>query len=116
MLNIEKENLMELNALMQLLGYEDERSVKKWCKQNKIPVLKIGAKKYTLTHLFNKHIGNQLKGLGIEINNTTEDSSRPDKPEEQKEIVKLRVLPKKESPINEHSKASQHFLRNIKVA
>ncbi len=53
------ENLIELSELMQLLGYGDERSIRKWCKNNSIPIIKLGLKKYVLSHLLTQYIDNQ---------------------------------------------------------
>lgn len=55
-----KENLTELTELMNCLGYEDERSVKKWCRINKVPILKMGLKKYILSYFLTQLIENQL--------------------------------------------------------
>lgn len=57
---MELSNLVELIELFELLGYQDERSVLKWCARNKIPVIKLGIKKYVSSHLLTQSIDNQL--------------------------------------------------------
>ena len=60
MLNIATKNLIELTELMHILGYSDMRTIKKWCIKNKIPLFKVGAKKYTLSNFLNLIIGHQV--------------------------------------------------------
>lgn len=67
----EKE-LVEQSELMVLLGYEDERSFKKWCQKSQIPIIKIGLKKYILSQYLTQYIDNQLV--------TFEVSSKIEKP------------------------------------
>jgi hypothetical protein len=55
-----KEDVTEFDELKEILGYTDERSVIKWCKTNNIPVLKMGFKKYILSHYLTQYIDNQL--------------------------------------------------------
>ena len=40
--------LVEINELLDLLGYTDERSIETWCKKNKIPLFQLGKKTYTI--------------------------------------------------------------------
>lgn len=54
------ENLTEIKELMDILGYSDERSAKKWCQKNKVILLKIGLKKYILTEALQQIIDEQL--------------------------------------------------------
>ncbi|MGZ3750591.1 MAG: hypothetical protein ACXVP0_06435 [Bacteroidia bacterium] len=55
-----REDLFELEKLMELLGYKDPRSVKKWCERNLIPILEIGVKQYILSSFLEKNIENQI--------------------------------------------------------
>lgn len=34
--------MMTSTQLMELLGYDDIRSLKKWCEQNEVPLIKVG--------------------------------------------------------------------------
>ena len=55
-----KQDLIDFSELTVILGYTDERSIIKWCKTNKFPVLKVGSKKYILSHYLTQYIDNQL--------------------------------------------------------
>jgi hypothetical protein len=59
-----QEDLIEAGALMEMLGYTDERSLKKWCKAREIPLLRIGLKRYILSHYLTQYIDNQLVIFG----------------------------------------------------
>jgi hypothetical protein len=54
------EDLIKFEDLMKLLGYSDERSVKKWCRKRSIPIIPMGLNKYILSHFLTQHIDNQL--------------------------------------------------------
>jgi hypothetical protein len=56
----ELSNLVELIELFELLGYQDERSVIRWCGSNNIPVVKLGLKKYISSHLLTQTIDSQI--------------------------------------------------------
>jgi len=42
-----KENLVEIQTLLDLLGFSDIRSARKFCTENKIPLLNLGKRVYT---------------------------------------------------------------------
>lgn len=54
------EDLLDIAQLMPLLGYSDPRSIIKWCKSKNIPIIKVGLKKYVLSHYLTQYIDNQL--------------------------------------------------------
>ncbi|HEX8517893.1 MAG TPA: hypothetical protein VF868_16975 [Bacteroidia bacterium] len=43
-----REKLIELQELMHLLGCQDERTIQKWCRNHKVPILKLGKKSYVI--------------------------------------------------------------------
>ncbi len=55
-----KEKLIEIQALLDLLGFSDMRSVKKFCIQNKIPLFNLGKKVYTLAAFIDLFVENEL--------------------------------------------------------
>ena len=55
-----EKDLIEHSELMELLGYEDERSFKRWCDKQHIPIIKMGLKKYILSQYLTQCIDNQL--------------------------------------------------------
>ena len=54
------EGLLDIQELMPLFGYTDPRSFIKWCNTKKIPVIKLGIKKYVESHFLTQYIDNQL--------------------------------------------------------
>ena len=56
--------LTDFEALKGILGYTDDRSVMKWCREQKIPVLKMGFKRYISSHTLTQYIDNQLVIFG----------------------------------------------------
>jgi len=55
------DNLIEIKELFELLGYTDQRSVQAWCRKNKIPLIDIGKKTYTLRHFLDNFILNKVE-------------------------------------------------------
>lgn len=45
-----EDELVELAVLMEVLGYRDKRTVRKWCEARKVPLIKLGKKTYTPNH------------------------------------------------------------------
>lgn len=54
------QDLVDIQDLMTLLGYSDERSIKRWCKARGIPIVSLGLKRYVLQHYLTQYIDNQL--------------------------------------------------------
>lgn len=55
------DKLIEIQELIDLLGYTDHRSIESWCKKNKIPLFHIGKKTYTLKDFINRFISEKLE-------------------------------------------------------
>jgi hypothetical protein len=70
------EDLIDIQELMVLLGYSDERSVKKWCKAKEVPIIVLGLKKYISSQYLTQYIDNQLVIFvgGIESKNTSSET------------------------------------------
>ena len=56
-----KFDLIEIVDIMDLLGYSDLRSVRKFCIANELPLLNLGMKTYTIAKFLQVIIYNQLK-------------------------------------------------------
>lgn len=113
---IETQHLLDITELMTLLGYIDERSVNRWCKKNKVPIFKIGIKKYTHTDFINQILNKQLASFAkdnlIKIENVIPNQNTIETiPTDKSKIISIKAKNQKE-----HSNASQSFLRNIKAA
>ena len=52
--------IVEIGELHKILGYQDERSVLRWCKKHDITIIKLGLKKYFPSHLLTQILDNQL--------------------------------------------------------
>ena len=104
-----EKDLIEHSELMRLLGYEDERSLKKWCQKYQIPIIKIGLKKYVVSQYLTQYIDNQIV-IFVKDNF--------DNPDDQ--LLKLKnkqiVLnnAKEEQATNVRSKAAKRFLNKLK--
>ena len=53
--------LIEIGDLVDLLGYVDERSIESWCKKNKVPLIHIGKKIYTVADFIDRFITEKLE-------------------------------------------------------
>lgn len=42
------DELVEISVLMEVLGYKDMRTVRKWCSKNKVQLRKLGKRTYML--------------------------------------------------------------------
>lgn len=54
------ENYIELEDLKMKLGYKDSRSIKKWCKENRIPIISLGKKKYCCKESLDNYLKKEL--------------------------------------------------------
>lgn len=70
----QKYNLIGLEELMVLLGYNDERSVRKWCSDNQIPILELGKRRYIHKDIILKMIN---AGLSVNGNRAPVENSKP---------------------------------------
>ncbi len=55
------EKLIEIKELVEILGYVDERSIEGWCKKNKVPLIHIGKKTYTISDFIDRFISQKLE-------------------------------------------------------
>lgn len=55
------EKLVEINELIDLLGYTDVRSIETWCKKNKIPLFNVGKKTYTIRNFLDLFISQKME-------------------------------------------------------
>ena len=55
------DKLVEINELVDLLGYTDERSIESWCKKNKVPLFHVGKKTYTIRNFIDLFISQKLE-------------------------------------------------------
>lgn len=53
--------LMEIEELMNLLGYKEVRSAKNWCSKNNIPIVRLGKKRYVDSSFINNLVSQSLR-------------------------------------------------------
>jgi len=104
-----EKDLIEHSELMELLGYEDERSFKRWCDKQHIPIIKMGLKKYILSQYLTQYIDNQLV---IFVKETF------DNPQDYLEKLNKKCIkpnsPDVEKTNEQRSKAAKRFLNKLK--
>lgn len=55
------DDLIDIKDLSELLGYTDQRSIQNWCKRNKIPLIPLGKKTYTVRHFIDGIITDKVE-------------------------------------------------------
>ncbi len=68
-----KEKLVEIESLLELLGYEDLRSVRSWCRKNKVPLFTVGKRTYTIANFLDMFLEKELK-LFVDANYADPDA------------------------------------------
>ena len=56
-----KDKLLDINELVEILGYDSIRGVKTWCITHNIPIIKLGKRYYILEHFLNMRIQKETK-------------------------------------------------------
>ena len=114
------EKLIDINEVIDLLGYENERGVRTWCKNNKIPVIKMGKKDYVLNDFIETFIEKELNSF-IKLNyDNPEEILNSIKNDDKIELTKLLKAPvsknveKKYKEDKKRSSVASDFLENIK--
>jgi hypothetical protein len=54
------DRLVDIHELGEILGYDDVRSVRNWCKRNGIPLFQLGKRTYTVSNLLDQYLGDLL--------------------------------------------------------
>lgn len=56
------DRLVDIHELGEILGFDDIRSVKKWCEKAGIPFFSLGRRTYTDSNLLDQYIGGLMGG------------------------------------------------------
>jgi hypothetical protein len=114
------DKLIEINELIELLGYVDERSITSWCKKNKVPLIHIGKKTYTVNNFIDMFISQKLEAY---VNSTYKDPDsilKAIREDNKEELTKLVNAPLEKKALTKkimlNSKAADDFLRQLKAA
>lgn len=97
------DDLIEIEELMNFLGYKSERSVLSWCRKNNISIQTFGKKKYADAIAFKSLIS---KSLGIENRTDFTKGHRP--------TDNIRNPGPGSSNSKPHGEAAQNFLNKFK--
>lgn len=119
-----KEKLVDIQTLLEWLGYEDVRSVRAWCKKNKIPLFDVGRRTYTIATFIDAYIEAELSVFVNENYANPSQVMTAVKGNDKVELLKLtessqtQVIEKAKMKINksEMSKASKNLLSKLKSA
>lgn len=112
------DDLIEIKELFELLGYTEQRSVQRWCKKNKIPLIQIGKKTYTVRYFIDKFILEKLElFLKAHYGNVDEmlRAIRQNDMKQFSEAVKASEIRKTRTtkPVKD-SKAAQDFMKKLR--
>lgn len=111
------QKLVDIHSLLDILGFTDLRSVKRFCVSNKIPLFNLGKKTYTMSSFIDHLIETELTAF---VNSNYDNPSEVLKAVKEGNNVtpivsftsaKTEANKKSKKPI---SKASQEFLKKIK--
>ena len=113
--------LIEVKDLIDLLGYVDERSIETWCKKNKVPLIHIGKKTYTLNSFIDLFINQKLEQFikanyknpdeilkAVNNDDKTNLSKLINAPLDKDNSIKFKV--------KKNSKAADDFIKKLKAA
>jgi hypothetical protein len=116
------DKLTTIEELSEILGFTDIRSIEKWCKSNRIPIITMGKRKYIVSTFINQYIENEMNSfVEAHFGNPKEIMQAIDN-DDSLEIAKLMKAPvskkvKKEyKEVKKRSSASENFLKTIKAA
>ncbi len=113
--------LIETKELVDLLGYVDERSIESWCKKNKLPLIHIGKKTYTLNSFIDMFINQKLEQFVKANYKNPDEILKAVNNDDKTNLSKLINAPlDKESSIKfkvkKNSKAADDFIKKLKAA
>jgi hypothetical protein len=116
------DNLIEINQLLEILGYSDLRSVRTWANKNKIPLIAIGKKTYCARNFIDLIIENQINSFVNQHYTNASEVLAAIKEDDTGTIPKLasssvNIETKKENSQNRKtmSKQAQDFLNQVKT-
>ena len=116
-----KDKLIELAELAEHLDYKDIRSIENWCKEKKLPIIKMGKKKYTVSAFLDLFIETELK-LFVRANyENAEKIMESIKDDNKIEFAELINAPVSKKAITKYSsrvnsKAAQDYINKFKAA
>lgn len=116
-----KDKLIEINELIELLGYVDERSIETWCRKNKVPLFHVGKKTYTISDFIDRFISQKLEEFVKANYKNSDEILKAVKEDNKEELSRLINAPADKEATKTfrkkaNSKAAEDFLKKIKAA
>lgn len=114
------DQLIPIEKLMEHLGYADIRSVRKWCDKNKVPIIDMGKRSYTLSPFLNLMVEGKFSVFAEATYVTPNSVVESVKNNNSVNLSKLIVAPinkvaKQEHKQDTHSRASERFRKKLKL-
>ena len=113
--------LIETKELVDLLGYVDERSIESWCKKNKLPLIHIGKKTYTLNSFIDMFINQKLEQFVKANYKNPDEILKAVNNDDKTNLSKLINAPLDKDnsikfKVKKNSKAADDFIKKLKAA
>ena len=107
------DRLIDIDEMREILGYDDNRSVRTWCDKKTIPIFNLGKRMYTLRNFLEVHLENTIQKFAednYENSNEIMDAIKND------EVIKINpkveVRKNKKREAQTMCDASARFLKN----
>jgi hypothetical protein len=115
------DKLVEINELVDLLGYTDERSIESWCKKNKVPLFHVGKKTYTIRNFIDLFITQKMEEYVKANYKNAEEILKAINEDDKTELSKLLDAPMDKTVSAKFkkkadSKAAADFMTKLKAA
>jgi hypothetical protein len=115
------DKLVEINELIDLLGYTDERSIESWCKKNKVPLFHVGKKTYTIRNFIDLFITQKMEEYVKANYKNAEQILKAINEDDKTELSKLLDAPMDKAVSAKYkkkadSKAAADFMTKLKAA
>lgn len=110
--------LTYIGSLMEMFGYSDYRAVEKFLRENNIPILKVGRKKYALSIFISAYIQREIKRSLVNSYDDTESILEAIKNDDLEYLTSLTETNEKKTvsqiEMKHRSKSSQNFKNKLK--
>lgn len=114
--------LIEINQMLEILGYRDLRSVMTWASKNKVPIINIGKKTYCARNFIDLIIENQINSFVNKNYENPSDVLAAAKANDYEEFRRLAELPPVDAEVktkfkknkSEMGKAAKNLLDKLK--
>jgi hypothetical protein len=115
------DKLVQINELVDLLGYTDERSIESWCKKNKVPLFHVGKKTYTIRNFIDLFITQKMEEYVKANYKNAEEILKAINEDDKTELSKLLDAPMDKAVSAKFkkkadSKAAADFMTKLKAA